>query len=946
MDYNNLDLRDRLWQRLYSIWVTHTYTDIPADRPSGWTLDREPPPHFFGEPPKEYLPPYPAPSYWPNTSGGGSISRLSEAPPLFGSGSQFDNHTHALEDLPWPTWREFWGGNDPVWPPPYPPGMPNSPDATVPGGLPLWSPPMNPPMPPGTPPGISSGLPPDHVLPPPPGNPPLPPGILIPPLGPPMSASGGTLPGITFAPSRAVLGLEELCCIGFNPEESMLEAIISIRGTTGYGGNLCSKGGFESVGFWLIEPSRTLPPPYTMPGGWKGNAAPMHTMPGGQQAVRIFIGEARVGVYDIPRIVGNIQVGMQQISVGVLKYAVRLPLSPDMAQYVMQCVDIVAGSRSGSRLPILHAVLQFNRAVTDNNYGMGGVVWGGMMDADIQFPKKSQWGKWRLLERDTDPAKESQVFPVHVAHLKNRKILMFAGSGNVPYDRDPSTSGEGKGDPTPDYLDDSAALFDPDTDTLQRITPANYDTFCSGHSVMADGRVFVAGGTYEYRTKEGFHGDHFPGLKNVVLYDPDTPDLDAWIDIKYPDPDIPGNSLTEEMRQGRWYPGTLVLSDGWVLVMGGHTDEEDESRHENRDLEIFNPQAETHTEQWYFRGNGMPSTGNSIDPSHIGTYPRLHLLPNGNVFCSTYVDNYDDMIKYSAIWQPADYQSGNPAKPFGTWIKAPSVSDVRSKPIIEDHGYNSVLLPLLPDQNGAYSPQIMILPDTASYICNPETDSDWTMIQRALPIPKKRKYGNTVILPDATLMLVGGIDDKGDPALDRDAVLDVEMFDPVTRTWTIAAPISRPRNYHNIAILLYDGRVLIGCSNRDKADNKVQRELSLEIYTPDNLSRGPRPVFSVNPGFVKRGGQMKIRLGGGWHWSLLNVQQIGLIRLYSVTHAFGIDQRYVAVTGTPDGSGTEITVTIPSGTGSTKGLLPPGYYMVFLVSIAGAPSIGHIIHIE
>ena len=37
-----------------------------------------------------------------------------------------------------------------------------------------------------------------------------------------------------------------------------------------------------------------------------------------------------------------------------------------------------------------------------------------------------------------------------------------------------------------------------------------------------------------------------------------------------------------------------------------------------------------------------------------------------------------------------------------------------------------------------------------------------------------------------------------------------ELFDPVTETWRPLAPQNRPRTYHNTAMLLPDGRVLVG----------------------------------------------------------------------------------------------------------------------------------------
>lgn len=98
----------------------------------------------------------------------------------------------------------------------------------------------------------------------------------------------------------------------------------------------------------------------------------------------------------------------------------------------------------------------------------------------------------------------------------------------------------------------------------------------------------------------------------------------------------------------------------------------------------------------------------------------------------------------------------------------------------------------------------------------------------------------------------------------------------------------------------------------------------------------------------------------------LRRDRIGLIRLGSVTHAFNFDQRYVGLkilgdVDTPyminsnlDLEKEEFDVIIPSN----SNLLPPGYYMIFLLSalspdpedsrypLIGCPSIAQIIQIE
>ncbi|MFC5947904.1 galactose oxidase early set domain-containing protein [Pseudonocardia lutea] len=66
----------------------------------------------------------------------------------------------------------------------------------------------------------------------------------------------------------------------------------------------------------------------------------------------------------------------------------------------------------------------------------------------------------------------------------------------------------------------------------------------------------------------------------------------------------------------------------------------------------------------------------------------------------------------------------------------------------------------------------------------------------------------------------------------------------------------------------------------------------------------------------------------------------GLIRSSAATHATDVEQRSVAlnVSKNPDGT---LSLAIPE----EPTLVPPGYYMLFLVDGAGTPSKAHWVHV-
>ena len=69
-----------------------------------------------------------------------------------------------------------------------------------------------------------------------------------------------------------------------------------------------------------------------------------------------------------------------------------------------------------------------------------------------------------------------------------------------------------------------------------------------------------------------------------------------------------------------------------------------------------------------------------------------------------------------------------------------------------------------------------------------------------------RAFHNSVVLPDGKVLFLGGVN-FARVFSDDTTILYPELFDPATNSFTIMAPMSIPRNYHSVAILLADGTV-------------------------------------------------------------------------------------------------------------------------------------------
>lgn len=397
-------------------------------------------------------------------------------------------------------------------------------------------------------------------------------------------------------------------------------------------------------------------------------------------------------------------------------------------------------------------------------------------------------------------------------------------------------------------------LLDPETLALTNVQPpAGWNPDCAGHSFLADGRLLVAGGTLQF--------DPLLGSKKAFIFDSFA---ETWTQI-------------EDMARGRWYPTNITLGDGRVLTMSGINDTNGDL---NADIEAWDPSGNTN---WNLLGQRtMPD------------YPYLHLLPDGLVFRSGPDSHTETFNPSTRQWAFVD-GTNFPARYEAPSVLLPSTFDR----VMLIGGYN---------ENTGGPPT-----SSAEIIDFSESTPTWTA---TYSMAFGRRDHNAVILPDATVLVVGGrSNSSGTP----NPVLIPEIFDPVSETWAQAAPHQIPRRYHSTAILLPDGRVFAAGGDFQPSG---------EIYSPPYLFRGPRPVISSSPGNISYGGTFNVEFS-----SATTTNTIALIRLSSVTHSVNMDQRYVLL-AQEIAPGQGVTIPAPGD----ANLAPPGYYMLFVVSAEGVPS--------
>jgi hypothetical protein len=188
-----------------------------------------------------------------------------------------------------------------------------------------------------------------------------------------------------------------------------------------------------------------------------------------------------------------------------------------------------------------------------------------------------------------------------------------------------------------------------------------------------------------------------------------------------------------------------------------------------------------------------------------------------------------------------------------------------------------------------------------------------------------RKYLAPVILPDGNVVVFGGAaQGNSNPRYVP------EMFNPSTETWTTLTAASVPRVYHQVALLLRDGRVWTAGSTRSRSN----WELRTEFFRPAYYS-ATRPSISGTPSVGAYGGSIAIPTS-----SASSISRATLVKCPDTTHHYDSNMRYIAL-AFESRTSSSVTVAAPLN----ANLAPPGYYYVHVVNSSGIPSAARIIRI-
>jgi hypothetical protein len=457
------------------------------------------------------------------------------------------------------------------------------------------------------------------------------------------------------------------------------------------------------------------------------------------------------------------------------------------------------------------------------------------------------------------------VRSIHAAVLQTGKVLLVAGSGN---NVNAFNAGQFE-----------TSLWDPVTNTFTSVeTP--WDAFCAGHAQLADGRLLVAGGTNGYESAQT--NNTFSGSRKAYAFNAETDTYES----------VPN------MTTARWYPTLVTLGDGSVLALAGQGSDGRLTSTSQR----FTGSSWTTDQQPPVRDDMAPGARHGW-----ALYPGLHLLANGRVF-------YSATHTFGATMPPGVWNLSN-----NTMHGVTGLPDLART----DHAM-SVLLPPAQDQ------KVMVIgggKDDGSLATNTTATIDFTQsnpsFTETAPLDTKKMYVSAVILPDRTVFETGGAQKQREYG--DSYVFSSQIYNPATDTWTKAKDSTLPRGYHSSAVLLPDGRVATFGNNPPGPSFDVR----MEIYSPDYLTKGPRPQITSVPTDMSYGETYAMTTT-----QAAPIRDVSLVRPMAVTHSVDANQRLVDVpfTVAEDGS---LTVSITDN----PNVAPPGWYMLFATDVTGVPSV-------
>ncbi|KAJ7943533.1 galactose oxidase [Quillaja saponaria] len=522
-------------------------------------------------------------------------------------------------------------------------------------------------------------------------------------------------------------------------------------------------------------------------------------------------------------------------------------------------------------------------------------------------------GHWVLLQPSVG------VSAMHMQVMKNNKVIIFDrtdfGPSNLSLPR-----GNCRHDPNDTALKvDCTAhslLYDIALNTFRPLT-VQTDTWCSSGAVSPNGTLIQTGGYND-------------GINKLRTFTPCDDDQCDWTE------------LPETLTNKRWYASNHILPDARIIVMGGRYSFTYEFVPKN----LINGKR---SQQNYFM-NFLKETRDLQEENNL--YPFLHLLPDGNLFI--FANKRSILLDYNTNRVLKEY----PVIPGEDKRNYPSTGSSTLLPLVLTGFGNGTRLP---DAEvlicGGSPPGAFTMSDKhrvflqASRSCGrlKLTDPAAKWVMEEMPMP--RVISDMLILPDGDIIMINGAmngtagwEDATNPAYNP--ILYKPNEPEPGKRFEVLNPTKIPRMYHSAAVLLPDGRILVGGSNPHTVYNftayPFPTELSLEAFYPHYLN----PEFShLRPSVIYMDPKDNIVSYGQMFTVTFSLHvyrpdpgmSVSLIAPSFSTHSYAMNQRMLVLDVPHVEYYYPFSYRITAYGPPSATVAPPGFYMLFIVN-RGIPS--------